>query len=113
CAVRASIGVERGVAPAGAHVVVRGEGVASKRGIRIQHASITRGAGRSLLVAWRDAVGRRITAIFGADAPLVLALVVNDTRSLDPAVRDRFAASGIVHMLAISGLHVAIIAAML
>ncbi len=50
---------------------------------------------------------------FGADAPLVLALVINDTRSLDPAVRDRFAASGIVHMLAISGLHVAIIAAML
>ncbi|HEY7894183.1 MAG TPA: DNA internalization-related competence protein ComEC/Rec2 [Gemmatimonadaceae bacterium] len=113
CAVSASIAVERGVAEAGAHVVVRGEGVAGKRGIRIQHASIARTAGRSVLVAWRDGVGRRIHAIFGADAPLVLALVINDTRSLDPAVRDRFAASGIVHMLAISGLHVAIIAGML
>lgn len=113
CQVHASIGVERGVAAAGAHVVVRGEGVVAKRGIRIQHAGISRATGRSLLVAWREAVGRRIESIFGTDAPLVLALVINDTHSLDPAVRDRFAASGIVHMLAISGLHVAIIAAML
>jgi competence protein ComEC len=37
--------------------------------------------------------------------------VIADTRSLDPELRDRFAASGIVHMLAISGLHVGIIAA--
>lgn len=113
CAVRASIGVEHGAAPAGARAIVRGEGVAAKRGIRIQHATVRRASGGSRLVAWRDGVGRRIDDTFGADAPLVRALVINDTRSLDPAVRDRFAASGIVHMLAISGLHVAIIAAML
>ncbi|HSC33297.1 MAG TPA: DNA internalization-related competence protein ComEC/Rec2 [Gemmatimonadaceae bacterium] len=113
CTVRASIAVEHGVAPAGSRVLVRGEGVASKRGIRIQHASVRRTSGGSPLIAWRDGVGRRIDATFRADAPLVRALVINDTRSLDPAVRDRFAAAGIVHMLAISGLHVAIIAAML
>ncbi len=113
CASRASIAIEHGAVPAGARAVVRGEGVASKRGIRIQHATVHRAPGGSRLVAWRDAVGRRIDATFRADAPLVRALVINDTRSLDPAVRDKFAASGIVHMLAISGLHVAIIAAML
>ncbi len=115
CTVRASVAVERGMAAAGATVRVRGDGAPSHRGLRIQHAAITFAAagGGARLIAWRDAVGRRIDLIFRADAPLVRALVIADTRSLDPALRDRFAAAGIVHMLAISGLHVAIIAGML
>jgi len=59
----------------------------------------------------RAGAGARIDATFGADAPLVRALLIADQRAVDPAVRDRFAAAGIVHMLSISGLHVAIIAA--
>jgi competence protein ComEC len=47
---------------------------------------------------------------FGSNAALARALLIADTRSLDPAVRDRYAAAGLVHMLSISGLHVAIIA---
>lgn len=113
CDVRASIAIERGTAPAGTAVRVRGEAVPSRRGLRIQHASIAGRAAGSRLIAWRDAVGRRIDRIFGADAPMVRALVIADSRSLDPALRDRFAAAGIVHILAISGLHVAIIAGML
>ena len=62
-----------------------------------------------LLVA-RAAIGARIDTLFRRDAPLVRALLIADERAVDPAVRDRFAVAGIVHMLSISGLHVAIIA---
>ncbi|MHB8839714.1 MAG: DNA internalization-related competence protein ComEC/Rec2, partial [Gemmatimonadaceae bacterium] len=43
------------------------------------------------------------------DAGLVRALLIADTKDLDPQVRDRYADAGIVHMLSISGLHVAIV----
>ncbi|MBX6332912.1 MAG: ComEC/Rec2 family competence protein, partial [Gemmatimonadaceae bacterium] len=110
CAIRGAIAVEHGVAAAGARVIVLGEAVPAARGLTIQHARIAPTGARSALLAMRAAVGSHIDAIFGRDAPLVRALLIADTRSLDPALRDRFAAAGIVHMLSISGLHVAIIA---
>jgi competence protein ComEC len=48
---------------------------------------------------------------FGADAPLVQALVLADMRGMSPDIRDRWAIAGMVHMLSVSGLHVGIIAA--
>ena len=41
---------------------------------------------------------------------LALALVIGDRSSLDPDLRDRFTRSGTAHLLAISGLHVGIVA---
>ncbi|MGH7626553.1 MAG: DNA internalization-related competence protein ComEC/Rec2 [Gemmatimonadaceae bacterium] len=111
CSVPASLSISAGTAAAGATVNVSGEAVTSKQGIMVRHAIVGRVAGRDALLALRGIMGDRIDAAFGADAPLVRALLIADTHSIDPGVRDRFAAAGIVHMLSISGLHVAIIAA--
>jgi competence protein ComEC len=111
CSVRASISVVRGSAAAGAHVRVSGEGVKSDRGISIRHARIAPDGGRSLLLTLRASAGARIDRIFGADAPMVRALLIADTHALSPDLRNRYASAGIIHMLSISGLHVGIIAA--
>lgn len=63
------------------------------------------------LAAMRAAAAARIDRTFGDDAPLARALLIADQKQIAPAIRDSFAASGLVHMLSISGLHVAIIAA--
>lgn len=54
--------------------------------------------------------GRAIDRDFGSDAPLARALLIADQSELDMKIRDRYAAAGLVHMLSISGLHVAVIA---
>jgi competence protein ComEC len=67
--------------------------------------------GSDPLPALRARAGAAIDSLFVEQAPLVRALLIADTRSLDPAMRDRFAAAGLAHALSISGLHVAIVAA--
>ncbi|HEX5438793.1 MAG TPA: DNA internalization-related competence protein ComEC/Rec2 [Gemmatimonadaceae bacterium] len=111
CSVRMALAVQQGRGGAGAVVLVRGVAVASRRGIKIEHAVLAPVGRRSLTLALRARAGVAIDSVFRLDAPLVRALLIADTRSLDPALRDRFAAAGIVHMLSISGMHVAIIAA--
>jgi competence protein ComEC len=69
-------------------------------------ASVDSGA----LARWRARAGRDIDTLFGPQAPVVRALLIADTRTLPGEVRDRFAAAGLVHLLSISGLHVAIVA---
>ncbi|HEY8165278.1 MAG TPA: DNA internalization-related competence protein ComEC/Rec2 [Gemmatimonadaceae bacterium] len=59
----------------------------------------------------RNAAARRIETLFGRDAPMAKALLIADQHSIPPEMRDRYARAGIIHMLSISGLHVAIIAA--
>jgi competence protein ComEC len=68
------------------------------------------GQSPSALERWRAHAGVSIDSLFGVDAPLVRALLIADTGTLPSDVRDRFAAAGLVHILSISGLHVAIIA---
>jgi competence protein ComEC len=110
CAMSASMSVERGRAAAGARVSIAGTVFATARGLKIAHARISSDGSRDPLLVARAAIGARIDTLFRSDAPLVRALLIADERAIDPAVRDRFAVSGIVHMLSISGLHVAIIA---
>ncbi len=62
------------------------------------------------LERWRMRAGAQIDTLFQADAPLVRALLIADTRTIPAEMRDRFAAAGLIHILSISGLHVAIIA---
>lgn len=62
------------------------------------------------LAAQRERAGRIIDRDFGTDAPIVRALLIADTKDLPLDLRDRFASAGLVHILSISGLHVAIIA---
>jgi competence protein ComEC len=59
----------------------------------------------------RARAARSIDRTFGDDAPLARALLIADQRQIPTEMRDRYAAAGLVHMLSISGLHVAVIAA--
>lgn len=57
--------------------------------------------------------GRVIDREFGSDAPTARALLVADQTEIPRDVKRAYADAGIVHMLAISGLHVSIVAASL
>ena len=48
--------------------------------------------------------------LYGSRAPLVDALILNRRGTLDPAISDAYAQSGLVHILSISGFHVGLIA---
>ena len=63
--------------------------------------------------AWRDRLAARTAELFGARAPLVNALVFAPNTALDPEIRERYARSGLAHILSISGLHVGLLAAWL
>ena len=65
---------------------------------------------RSTLQAIRADAAGRIDRVFGEDAGLARALLIADQREIPTEMRDRYAAAGLVHMLSISGLHVAVIA---
>ena len=110
CAGRVSLAVTRGEAKAGAVVTVRGKATAGERGLLIQHAKVQPTRGPSAAGRLKTSAGEAIDSAFGINAPLARALLIADTRSIPHEVRDRYAAAGLVHMLSISGLHVAIIA---
>jgi len=61
----------------------------------------------------RDALAARSTELFGAQAPIVNALVFAPNARLDSDIRERYVRSGLAHLLSISGLHVGFIAAWL
>ena len=63
----------------------------------------------TVLARWRRDAGATIDTLFGDDAPVVRALLIADTHELPADVRDRYSRAGLVHVLSISGMHVAII----
>ncbi|MFZ9898326.1 MAG: DNA internalization-related competence protein ComEC/Rec2 [Gemmatimonadaceae bacterium] len=73
----------------------------------------TGAATAAALEGWRRATAARLERLFGADAGIVRALLIAETDGLTPALRDRYADAGLVHLLSISGLHVAIVGAAL
>lgn len=87
-------------------------GDASRGLLRVRSARlldpVRRGRG-----GWRDRIAARSGALFGARAPLVDALVIGRTADLDAGLRERYARSGLAHILSISGLHVGFFAAWL
>jgi competence protein ComEC len=60
----------------------------------------------------REAAFSRVRTRFPNETPLAESLLLARRESLDVAVRDDFAAAGLAHLLAISGAHVGILAAM-
>ncbi len=111
CPLDVALSIERGSAPAGARVRVTGEALPGERALLIRRAALSSATHGSILTRWRAAARRSIDRTFGADAALARALLIADTRGIPIEMRDRYAASGVVHLLSISGLHVAIIAA--
>lgn len=75
------------------------------------HARQLQSGSKDFLVATRARAASKIDRIFGEDAPMARALLIADQREIPTEMRDRYAAAGLVHMLSISGLHVAVIAA--
>src|SRR4029077_19507487 len=59
----------------------------------------------------RTALGRGSRRLYGTRAPMVDALVLGRRGGIDRALQDRFAQSGLVHLLSISGFHVGVITA--
>lgn len=110
CRLFVALSVRQGASEAGSVVRVRGaELTEGDRGPLLRDGTITRLRGAGVLDRWRSRVAARLDRLFGADGPMVRALLIADTRGLDPALRDRYADAGLVHMLSISGLHVAIV----
>jgi competence protein ComEC len=111
CAAFVSITVDSGDVAAGSTALARGTIVRTDRGFQVQHTTVRRAAPPSILRRMREAAARSIDRTFRDDAPLVKALLIADRSDLAPEIRDRFAAAGLAHILAIAGLHIGIIAA--
>jgi competence protein ComEC len=70
------------------------------------------GAGRPAMGArLRTALAQNSRALYGNRAPMVDALILGRRGGIDRALQDRFAQSGLVHILSISGFHVGVITA--
>src|SRR5690349_1077359 len=111
CAARGWASVVAGHAAPGATVRARGVPRLGARGLALGNVRLSATvAGAGTLARWRRTATAVVDSAFGSDAPLARALLVADTRTLTPAMRDEFAAAGLVHMLSISGLHVGLIA---
>lgn len=109
CTIIASLKVTEGSAPPGAIVRFEGTRAAGPRGLQLEGA-VQHGTRMAPLRAWRGRAGETLDTLFGPRAALARALLIADQDGIDPAVRDRFADAGLVHILSISGLHVALIA---
>jgi len=87
-------------------------GVASRPSGTLVVTEVGRATGKPDLPArLRTAVARASRALYGDRAPLVDALIVGRRGGIDRNLQDRFAQSGLVHLLSISGFHVGVITA--
>lgn len=72
--------------------------------------SLAADADASIFAEVRARAAKRIERVFAREAPMAKALLIAEQKDLGPEVRQRYADAGLVHMLSISGLHVAIVA---
>ena len=83
------------------------------RGLQLTVRSAWPSGVRAVRPALRAAGVRRVDSIFVRDAAMARALLLADMHLIAPDMRRRWARSGLVHLLSVSGVHVAIIAAAL
>lgn len=83
----------------------------AKRLTREERAAQSERTDATTLGRARVRAAETIDRVFGRDARMAKALLIADQHQIPPEMRDRYARAGIIHMLSISGLHVAIIAA--
>lgn len=104
--------------PAGARVTVEGrwvprpEGPGGRAGgvVLVRRSRPAPGAVPRALAA-RGRLFAITRDLYGASAPLVDALLFDRRGAIDPALRDRYAQAGLIHLLSISGFHVGLIVA--
>jgi competence protein ComEC len=90
-------------------VRVQGEFFRQAGRVQLRNAEVREVHGPSLLERARTRVGSDIDRLYPKHRALVRALLIAEQRDIARPVRDAFADSGLVHMLSVSGLHVAII----
>ncbi len=73
----------------------------------------TGGGISNLLFSARKAISARVYAAFPDNPEIVMALTLGDTRDIDTDLREDFSRSGVAHLLAVSGLHITLVAAAL
>ena len=115
CTLTLSVAVAEGRAERGALVSVRGTAAVGQGrvAVRVSDAEIRRVAGAGWLDRLRARARAQVHALYGADDALPAALLLADTEGITPELRARYADAGLVHLLAISGLHVGLVAAAL
>jgi competence protein ComEC len=84
--------------------------VPARRPTRSEIAAARAASDAGTLGRMRLQASHSIELVFRKDAPMAKALLIADQHEITPEMRDRYARAGIIHMLSISGLHVAIIA---
>ena len=94
----------------GETVVVVGT-VHSPGWMRVRHLRQLSGHRIPLRFRVRERIAHRIHRLYGARAGLVDAIVLGRREDLDPELRALFTGAGLAHLLAISGLHVGMVAA--
>ncbi len=94
--------------PAGAVLIVAGtyRGYGVLRVVHARQVGVHGGLRRRL----RAAAAARIRDLYGERSGMVEALVIGRRDDLPPAIRETFVGAGIAHLLAISGLHVGLLA---
>ncbi len=110
CKVKASVRAKGGGAPAGAELHVTGSVRSTRTLLAINGVVTPTKKSPELLKSWRSKAGSEIDKLFPQRAALVRALLIADQDDIDAELRDMYAQSGLVHLLSVSGLHVAIIA---
>lgn len=111
CRVPVWVRATSGRLAAGVWGTLQGTGQPTDRGLRVDGAVHPAAPERfELARRFRGRAGQHIDALFGGHAPVVRALLIADQAAIPPSLRDQFAQAGLVHLLSISGLHVAIIA---
>ncbi len=65
---------------------------------------------RYLPERWRMIIGRRLNELVPRQAGVYRALLIGDRSAVSPGVMENFKACGIVHLLAISGIHMGLLA---
>ena len=110
CRVPLTLFVARGEGSPGDRATAHGLAALESDRVVLRRAELTEVSRPRTMAVVRTRVGARIDRLFGSDAPIVRALVIADMSAIPVEQRDRFARAGLVHMLSVSGLHVAIIA---
>lgn len=109
-----SVADSTAVPQAGDMIGLQATALRTGNGLRLSAAHSATGFGpRDRWRAWRARLGRTIDDVFRHRAPLVRALLIADQHGIPPNVRDQYADAGLVHLLSVSGMHVAIIASAL
>ena len=109
CRTAVSLQIREGKPSPGSRVRVDAELARLGDRVQLRNATIEELAPPSLLERARTRAGGNIDRLYPKHRALVRALLIAEQRDIDRRVRDSFADSGLVHMLSVSGLHVAII----